>query len=141
MAGEPVFAASPATLVQLLEFRLDRLCPKAHSPIQLGATSSSSCLRAALNSPRHRDTYPCLHCHHRRGRRRRKPVRGDHDPRAVLQLEGRARARRWVKPGPLPAELLVPYPAEPMAAWQVSDDAKNSRIEPHAGMAEPVPRL
>ena len=44
-------------------------------------------------------------------------------------------ARRWIGPGPLPAELLMPYPAEPMTAWRVSDDAKNSRIEPHAGMA------
>ena len=47
-------------------------------------------------------------------------------------------ARRWIEPGPLPAELLVPYPAEAMTAWRVGDDAKNSRIEPHAGMAEPV---
>ena len=47
-------------------------------------------------------------------------------------------ARRWVEPGPLPAELLVPYPAEEMTAWRVADDAKNSRIEPHAGMAEPI---
>ena len=47
-------------------------------------------------------------------------------------------ARRWIEPGPLPAELLVPYPAEEMSAWRVGDDAKNSRIEPHPGMAEPV---
>ena len=47
-------------------------------------------------------------------------------------------ARRWIEPGPLPAELLVPYPAEEMTAWRVIDDAKNSRIEAHAGMAEPV---
>ena len=47
-------------------------------------------------------------------------------------------ARQWIEPGPLPAELLVPYPAEEMTAWRVADDAKNSRIEPHAGMAEPV---
>ena len=40
-------------------------------------------------------------------------------------------ARRWIEPGPLPAELLAPYPAEEMTAWRVSDDAKNSRIEPH----------
>ena len=44
----------------------------------------------------------------------------------------------WIEPGPLPAELLVPYPAEEMTAWRVADDAKNSRIEPHAGMAEAV---
>ena len=44
-------------------------------------------------------------------------------------------ARRWIEPGPLPAELLVPYPAEEMQAWRVGDAAKNSRIEPHAGMA------
>ena len=48
-------------------------------------------------------------------------------------------ARRWIEPGPLLAELLVPYPAEEMAAWRVADDAKNSRIEPHPGMVEPVP--
>ena len=48
-------------------------------------------------------------------------------------------ARRWLEPGPLPAELLVPYPAEEMQAWRVSNDAKSSWIEPHAGMAEPVP--
>ena len=47
-------------------------------------------------------------------------------------------ARRWVEPGPPPAEPSVPYPAEEMTAWRVADDAKNSRIEPHAGMAEPV---
>ena len=50
-------------------------------------------------------------------------------------------ARRWIEPGPLPAELLVPYPAEEMQAWRVGDAAKNSRIEPHAGMAEPVASL
>ena len=50
-------------------------------------------------------------------------------------------ARRWIEPGPLPAELLVPYPAEEMTAWRVADDAKNSRIEPHPGMAEPVAGL
>ena len=48
-------------------------------------------------------------------------------------------ARRWIDPGPLPADVLVPYTAEEMTAWRVTDDAKNSRIEPHAGMAEPVP--
>ena len=47
-------------------------------------------------------------------------------------------ARRWIEPGPLPAELLVPYPAEEMTAWRVADDAKNSRIEPHPGMGQPV---
>ena len=45
-------------------------------------------------------------------------------------------ARRWLEPGPLPVDVLVPYPAEPMQAWRVSDAAKSSRIEPHAGMAE-----
>ena len=54
---------------------------------------------------------------------------------AILGTEA---ARRWLEPGPLPAELLVPYPAEEMQAWRVSDDAKSSRIEPHPGMAEPV---
>jgi hypothetical protein len=48
-------------------------------------------------------------------------------------------AKQCCEAGPLGAELLVPYPAAPMTAWRVSDDAKNSRIEPHAGMAEPVP--
>jgi putative SOS response-associated peptidase YedK len=47
-------------------------------------------------------------------------------------------ARRWIEPGPLPAELLVPCPAQEMQAWRVGDAAKNSRIEPHAGMAEPA---
>ena len=53
---------------------------------------------------------------------------------AILGTEA---ARRWLEPGPLPAELLVPHPAEAMRAWRVSD-AKNSRIEPHPGMVEPV---
>ena len=48
-------------------------------------------------------------------------------------------ARRWNQPGPLSAELLVPYPAEEMQTWRVGDDAENSRIESHPGMAEPVP--
>ena len=47
-------------------------------------------------------------------------------------------ARRWLEPGPLPAELLAPYPAEEMTAWRVADAAKNSRIEPHPAMAEPI---
>ncbi len=47
-------------------------------------------------------------------------------------------AHRWVEAGPLPAELLVPCPADEMQAWRVGDTAKNSRNEPHAGMAEPV---
>jgi putative SOS response-associated peptidase YedK len=47
-------------------------------------------------------------------------------------------ARRWIEPGPLPAELLAPYPAGEMQAWRVGDAAKNSKIEPHAGMAGPV---
>lgn len=36
----------------------------------------------------------------------------------------------------LPAELLVPGPAEEMQAWRASDGAKGSRIEPHPRMAE-----
>jgi len=47
-------------------------------------------------------------------------------------------ARRWIEPGPLPGELLIPFPAGPMTAWRVGDDAKNSRTLPYAGMAEPV---
>jgi putative SOS response-associated peptidase YedK len=47
-------------------------------------------------------------------------------------------ARRWLEPGPPAAELLMPYPAEPMTAWRVGGEATNSRIEPHVGMAEPV---
>jgi putative SOS response-associated peptidase YedK len=54
---------------------------------------------------------------------------------AILVIEA---ARHWLEPGPLPAELLVPYPAEEMQAWRVGDDAKSSRIEPHAGMVEAV---
>jgi putative SOS response-associated peptidase YedK len=48
-------------------------------------------------------------------------------------------ARQWLEPGPLQPKLLVPSPAEEMTAWRVSDAAKSSRIEPHPGMAEPVP--
>src|SRR5262245_44900451 len=47
-------------------------------------------------------------------------------------------ARRWIEPWPLPTDVLVPYPAEPLTTWRVCDDAKNSRIERHPGMAEPV---
>ena len=46
--------------------------------------------------------------------------------------------RRWIEPGLLLADLVAPYPAEEMIAWRVADDANNSRIEPHPGMAEPV---
>ena len=67
------------------------------------------------------------------------------DANAVMRVHDRMpvilateAARRWIEPGPLPAELLAPYPAEEMTAWRVADDAKNSRIEPHAGMAEPL---
>src|SRR3954465_15480012 len=52
---------------------------------------------------------------------------------------GTAAARRWLERGPLPPQLLVPYPAEQMQAWRVGDEAKNSRIEPHPGMAGPSP--
>jgi putative SOS response-associated peptidase YedK len=51
---------------------------------------------------------------------------------------GTASARDWLEPGPLPSELLVPYPAEEMRAWRVGDDAKSSRIQPNTGMAEPL---
>jgi hypothetical protein len=54
---------------------------------------------------------------------------------AALEI---ALARRGLEPGPPPTELLAPYPAEEMQAWRVSDDVKSGRIEPHAGMAEPV---
>ena len=50
-------------------------------------------------------------------------------------------ARAWMEPGPLPAELLAPFPAEEMTAWRVDDDAKSSRIEPRPGMAGPVAGL
>ena len=67
------------------------------------------------------------------------------DANAIMRVHDRmpvilatAAARQWIEPEPLPDELLVPYPAEPMMAWRVSDDAKNGRIEPHAGMAEAV---
>ena len=67
------------------------------------------------------------------------------DANAVMRVHDRMpvilgtdAARRWVEPGPLPAELLAPYLAEPMQAWRVGDAAKNSRIEPSAEMAEPA---
>ena len=50
---------------------------------------------------------------------------------------GTGAARRWLEPGPLPAELLVPHPAEEMQAWRVSDAAKSSRIEPIRGWRSP----
>ena len=48
----------------------------------------------------------------------------------ILATDG---ARRWIEPGPLRAELLVPYPAEEMTARRVADDAKNSRIRAASG--------
>ena len=57
---------------------------------------------------------------------------------AILGTEA---ARRWLEPGPLPAELLVPYPAAEMQAWRAGDEVKSSRIEPHPGMAEPLDAL
>ena len=48
------------------------------------------------------------------------------DANAVMRVHDRMpvilatdAARRWIEPGPLPAELLVPYPAEEMKAWRV----------------------
>ena len=61
----------------------------------------------------------------------------DEDLEALRRTDPDA-AREWLEPGPLPAELLVPYPAEEMQAWRVGDDAKSTRIEPHPSMAEPV---
>src|SRR4051812_48286084 len=51
-----------------------------------------------------------------------------HDRMPVIL--GTEAARRWLEPGPLPAEN--------MQAWRVGDHAKSSRIELHASMAEPV---
>ena len=69
------------------------------------------------------------------------------DANAVMRVQDRMpvilatdAARHWIEPGPLPAELLTPYPAEAMTAWRVGDDAKSSRIAPHARMAEPIAR-
>jgi putative SOS response-associated peptidase YedK len=56
----------------------------------------------------------------------------------VPVILGTDAAGRWIEPGPLPAELLVPYPADEMQACRVGDAAKSSRIEPHPGMTEPV---
>lgn len=55
---------------------------------------------------------------------------------AILATEA---AKRWLEARPLPSELLVPCPPEALTGWRVSDDAKNSRIEPHAGMAAALP--
>jgi putative SOS response-associated peptidase YedK len=67
------------------------------------------------------------------------------DANAVMRVHDRMpvilapdAAGRWLEPGPLPAELLVTYPAEEMRAWRVGDAAKSSRIAPHPGMAEPI---
>ena len=53
----------------------------------------------------------------------------------ILETEA---ARQWIELGPLPAELLTSYPAVEMTAWRVGGDAKNSRVDPHPGMAEPA---
>ena len=42
---------------------------------------------------------------------------------AILDTEA---ARAWLEPAPLPAELLVPFPAEQMTAWRVANDAKTA---------------
>jgi putative SOS response-associated peptidase YedK len=47
-------------------------------------------------------------------------------------------AAEWLSSGPLPTHLLKPYSAEAMTGWRVANDAKNSRIEPHESMSEPV---
>ena len=59
-----------------------------------------------------------------------------HDRMPVIL--GNEAARRWLEPGPLPADVLTVYPAEAMEGWRVIDAAKNSRIEPTPAMAEPV---
>ena len=47
-----------------------------------------------------------------------------HDRRpAILGTEA---ARRWLEPGPRPAEVLVPYPAREIKPWCVCDDAKST---------------
>ena len=60
-----------------------------------------------------------------------------HDRMPVILLAGAA--RQWLEPRPLRPELLAPHLVAAMTAWRVGDDAKNSRIEPHPGMAEPIP--
>jgi hypothetical protein len=98
---------------------------------------------------------------------RRRPVPRSTEESFLLQVEYvhavlRAHTLEWSRlptlspPGPRrhqprespPCSRDVP-PEHPRARHdpsvgqgpRVSDDAKNSRIEPHAGMAEPVPRL
>ena len=70
--------------------------------------------------------------HHRRERdhARARPHAGDPGDRCGPPVD-----RAW----PLPAELLAPIPGRGDEGWRVGDAAKNSRIEPHAGMAEAVP--
>lgn len=51
-----------------------------------------------------------------------------------------AAVRRWLEPGPLPADVLTVFPADAMEGWRVPDIAKNSRAEPVPEMAEPVER-
>jgi hypothetical protein len=59
-------------------------------------------------------------------------------PRHRIGIRQRGLILRPDGDGPLPSELLVPYPATDMQAWRISDDAKSSRIEAHPGMAEAV---
>ena len=54
-----------------------------------------------------------------------------HDRMPVIL--GTDAARRWSEPGPLSADILVPYPADEITTWRVGDAAKNSRNEPHRG--------
>jgi len=47
-------------------------------------------------------------------------------------------ARAWLWDEDFPDHLLKPYPADRMAGWRVSDEAKHFRKPDHPGMNEPV---
>ena len=60
-----------------------------------------------------------------------------HDRMPVI-LEENGRGPPIGRARPATGRAAGAYQAEEMTAWRVADDAKNSRIEPHPGMAEPT---
>lgn len=45
---------------------------------------------------------------------------------------------RWLTPGPVPVDLLGPYPANLMTGWRVGPAARSSRSPDSAALIEPV---